>query len=396
MPKPFYFYDSEIGCYNYSIFHPMKPQRVQMTHELVKSYNLTEHLDLKFLEEMTTLPKIDFTKFHSDEYVEFLKKITVDELPNFYEETCFFNIDEQDCPVFDNIYDYCTSYTTGTILAAEHIMNSTSRKAINWSGGLHHAKKCEASGFCYINDCVLGILDLLTKYDRVLYIDIDVHHGDGVEEAFYCTDRVMTVSFHKYGDFFPGTGALTDVGAEKGKYYSVNVPLKEGIDDITFEELFKKVMDNVLDKFRPGAIMLQCGADSISGDRLGCFNLSVKGHGKAVEYIKSKNIPTIYLGGGGYTLRNVPRCWAYETSILVDNPVENNIPMNCYSEYFYPEYLLHIPTTNMENLNDELYIQNILSTIDAHLKNVVQSYSSFSIDENYEIPKLELFNYYNE
>jgi histone deacetylase 1/2 len=80
--------------------------------------------------------------------------------------------------------------------------------AINWAGGLHHAKKSEASGFCYVNDIVLGILELLRYYPRVLYIDIDVHHGDGVEEAFYTTDRVMTVSFHKYGEFFPGTGEL--------------------------------------------------------------------------------------------------------------------------------------------------------------------------------------------
>lgn len=88
--------------------------------------------------------------------------------------------------------------------------------AINWAGGLHHAKKAEASGFCYVNDIVLGILELLRYYARVLYIDIDVHHGDGVEEAFYTTDRVMTVSFHKYGEFFPGTGELKVIGKERG------------------------------------------------------------------------------------------------------------------------------------------------------------------------------------
>ena len=93
------------------------------------------------------------------------------------------------------------------------------------AGGLHHAKKSEASGFCYINDIVLAILELLKYHARVLYIDIDIHHGDGVEEAFYTTNRVMTVSFHKFGDFFPGTGDIKDDGAEKGKRYSINVPL---------------------------------------------------------------------------------------------------------------------------------------------------------------------------
>jgi histone deacetylase 1/2 len=113
--------------------------------------------------------------------------------------------------------------------------------AINWAGGLHHAKKSEASGFCYVNDIVLGILELLRYYARVLYIDIDVHHGDGVEEAFYTTDRVMTVSFHKYGEFFPGTGELKDVGVQKGKYYSVNVPLRDGIDDESYRTTFEPV-----------------------------------------------------------------------------------------------------------------------------------------------------------
>ena len=180
--------------------------------------------------------------------------------------------------------------------------------AINWSGGLHHAKKSEASGFCYINDIVLAILELLKYHPRVLYIDIDIHHGDGVEEAFYTTDRVMTVSFHKFGDFFPGTGDLKDDGAERGKYYSVNVPLQDGIDDRSYVALFKAVISKVMEVYRPTAIVLQCGADSLTGDRLGCFNLTVKGHGECVRYVKSFGVPLLVVGGGGYNIRNVSRC----------------------------------------------------------------------------------------
>ena len=113
--------------------------------------------------------------------------------------------------------------------------------AINWGGGLHHAKKAEASGFCYVNDIVLAILDLLRVFARVLYIDVDVHHGDGVEEAFFTSDRVMTASFHKFGEFFPGTGDTVDIGYGRGKYYSVNVPLKEGIDDESYKSIFRPV-----------------------------------------------------------------------------------------------------------------------------------------------------------
>ena len=153
---------------------------------------------------------------------------------------------------------------------------------------------------------------LFSVLQRVLYVDIDIHHGDGVEEAFYTTDRVMTVSFHKFGDYFPGTGDIRDIGFGKGKYYSLNVPLDDGIDDESYHCLFKPIIGKVMEVFRPGAVVLQCGADSLSGDRLGCFNLSIKGHAECVRFMRSFNVPLLLLGGGGYTIRNVARCWCYE------------------------------------------------------------------------------------
>lgn len=125
--------------------------------------------------------------------------------------------------------------------AAERIASGAADITINWAGGLHHAKKREASGFCYINDINLAILELLRTYPRVLYIDVDCHHGDGVEEAFYTTDRVMTCSFHKFGEYFPGTGTQDDRGRGKGKGYAVNVPLKDGITDEAFKGVFEPV-----------------------------------------------------------------------------------------------------------------------------------------------------------
>lgn len=231
--------------------------------------------------------------------------------------------------------------------------------AINWAGGLHHAKKSEASGFCYVNDCVLAILELLKKHQRVLYIDIDIHHGDGVEEAFYTTNRVMTCSFHKFGEYFPGTGDVKDKGYDLGTNYAINVPLHDGMDDESYQMVFRPVIAKIMEKFQPGAIVLQCGADSLSGDRLGCFKLSIKGHADCVDYVKSFNIPTLVLGGGGYTLRNVPRCWAYETSVLLDTPIKDSLPYNDYFEYYGPEYKLHLPVSNMENLNTPKYLEDI-------------------------------------
>jgi histone deacetylase 1/2 len=174
-------------------------------------------------------------------------------------------------------------------------------------------------------------------------VDIDIHHGDGVEEAFYTTDRVMTVSFHKFGDYFPGTGDIRDVGHSKGKYYSLNVPLDDGIDDESYQSLFKPIMGKVMEVFNPGAVVLQCGADSLSGDRLGCFNLSIRGHAECVRFMRSFNVPLLLLGGGGYTIRNVARCWCYEVcffffcvnSYRVISFLEENTFCNAFSFVYY-------------------------------------------------------------
>jgi histone deacetylase 1/2 len=137
--------------------------------------------------------------------------------------------------------DHCSTPLTPLLAAAKRIASGAADISINWAGGLHHAKKREASGFCYINDIVLGILELLRTYPRVLYIDIDCHHGDGVEEAFYTTDRVMTVSFHKFGEYFPGTGTQEDRGRGKGTGYAINVPLKDGLNDDSFKSIYEPV-----------------------------------------------------------------------------------------------------------------------------------------------------------
>ena len=240
--------------------------------------------------------------------------------------------------------------------------------ALNWAGGLHHAKKSEASGFCYVNDIVLGIIELLRYYNRVLYIDIDVHHGDGVEEAFYTTDRVMTCSFHKYGEYFPGTGELRDVGVGKGKLYSVNFPLRDGITDETYASVFEPTIQAIMDFYRPGAVVLQCGSDSLAGDRLGCFNLSMRGHASCVAFVKKFGLPTLVLGGGGYTMRNVSRTWTYETGLLVGMEPSADIPYNDYYEYFGPDYKLDVRPNNMENMNSREYLDKILTQIRENLR----------------------------
>ena len=344
----------------------MKPHRIRLAHHLVENYGLYRKMEI-FRPQLVSDRQMAL--FHTDDYVDFLSRVTPDNQTNYIRELTRYNLDV-DCPVFDGLFKYCQTYCGGSIGGAYRLNHGLSDISINWAGGLHHAKKSEASGFCYVNDIVLGILELLKYHPRVLYIDIDVHHGDGVEEAFYTTDRVMTVSFHKYGDFFPGTGALEDTGIDAGKNHSINVPLRPGIDDETFSRIFRSVMDKVMESYRPTAIVLQCGADSLTGDRIGCFNLTTKGHGSAVEHMRSFGLPMMVLGGGGYTVRNVSRCWAYETALCVGTGLPDAIPFNEYFEYYAPDYQLHLTPSNMENLNSKCDVEATLSHVFSVLKEI--------------------------
>ncbi|KAJ2491319.1 hypothetical protein IWW37_002401 [Coemansia sp. RSA 2050] len=361
-----YYYDEEVGNYNYGYNHPMKPFRMRMAHSLVAAYGLDKKMNVI---RPTRASSLQMTRFHSDDYVDFLSRITPELVEQEPERTSVY-LTVEDCPAFDGVFEFSSISAGGSIAGAKRINHGDSDIVINWAGGLHHAKKGAASGFCYINDIVLAILELLRYHQRVMYLDIDVHHGDGVEEAFYTTDRVMSVSFHKYGDFFPGTGHLEDIGVAKGKGYAVNVPLRDGIDDESYRSIFQPVMRMVMERFRPGAIVMQCGTDSLSGDRIGCFNLSMKGHAACVEFMKSFNVPLFCLGGGGYTIRNVARTWAYETSVLLGEELDPVLPYNDYYDFYGPEFRLEVPASNMENTNSREYLEKIMACIGDQLRDI--------------------------
>jgi histone deacetylase 1/2 len=179
----------------------------------------------------------------------------------------------------------------------------------------------------------------------------------------------MTVSFHKYGDFFPGTGALGDVGTAGGSGYSVNVPLQEGMDDESYRFVFEPIMAKVMEVFQPGAIVVCGGADSLSGDRLGCFNLSLDGHASAIDFLARFRIPMLVLGGGGYTMRNVARCWAYETGKLLGLDLPDELPEGALDEYDYyvDTHRLRIAVSNMRNANTREGLAAITRTVLANL-----------------------------
>ncbi|QSZ30998.1 hypothetical protein DSL72_000559 [Monilinia vaccinii-corymbosi] len=359
--------------------HPMKPWRLTLAKGLIMAYGMHAAMDT-FASRRATQEELE--EFHTHEYLEYLKTAKVG-LPD-EDDNKPYNLGSYDCPVFDGLFNYCSIYSGASIDAARKLCNEESNIAINWSGGLHHAKKSEASGFCYVNDIVLAILQMLRRFPRVLYIDIDVHHGDGVEEAFWSSGRVMTVSFHKFDpiNFFPGTGGLDETGPKSesnpGAHHAVNVPLNDGIDDDQYLRVFKQVISKCNEKFRPSAIVLQCGADSLAGDRIGTFNVLVQGHGACVEYIKSLNLPLMLVGGGGYTPRNVARAWTNETSIAIGANLNEELPLHTpYRSHFrdqslYPdltELLAAKGQTGIKrNHNTEKKINDIVSSIHEQLR----------------------------
>ncbi|KAI8854345.1 hypothetical protein BC829DRAFT_373163 [Chytridium lagenaria] len=367
--KVSYFYNETSAKFHYGEGHFMKPARLGLAHDLIVSYGLHKRMEMYVPRRAT---EEEMTEFHAEDYIEFLKRVTPDNVTTFAKFLQRFNIGVEDCPVFEGMFDYCRLYTGASIEGARKLCCG-SDIAINWAGGLHHAKKFEASGFCYVNDIVIGILQLLRIYPRVVYVDIDVHHGDGVQEAFYQSDRVMTVSFHRYdGAFFPGTGALDETGHKNGKNHAINVPLQLHIDDTSYAYIFESVMTNVMEVFRPSAIVLQCGADSLAGDRLGTFNLSIKGHGACVGFMKKFNVPMLVLGGGGYTIRNVARAWTYETAVCCDTVLPDALPPNAYISHFAPDFSLHpeLVSRTAVNENSRHYLDQIRVRIAEQLRNI--------------------------
>lgn len=360
--KVSYHFNEDAAPYHFGTTHPMKPFRLMLTDHLVLSYGLHEKMDW-YKPRPATQSEIE--EFHNSDYVDFLQRVTPKTLSKFPNVDQKFNIGI-DCPIFDGLYRYASICAGGSLDASRKLVNNQSDIAINWTGGLHHAKKFQASGFCYINDIVLGILNLLRTYARVLYIDVDVHHGDGVQEAFYFSDRVMTLSFHKYdGEYFPGTGSIDEIGAEEGKHYALNVPLRDGINDVQYTSLFRSVLDQTMTKFRPEAVVLQCGADSLGGDRLGGFNLNIRAHAECVRFTKSFNIPMMVVGGGGYTPRNVSRLWAYETAVCLNTEMDPELPKDLpfYSQFAPDHSLFPKLDGRIENQNTREYLENVHSNI---------------------------------
>jgi len=311
--KAVFVYSSELEKYRYPLEHPFNTVRAKKVREIVNSMGL---LSGSGTSEVAPVPaeRIVLKKFHSARYLHVLKTAS---RGRWNAEALDMGIGTQDCPVFEGLYEYTVLATGGTLVAADLILSGSDDIAFNPSGGFHHAWPERAAGFCYINDVALACIVLAEQGKRVLYLDVDVHHGDGVAYAFYDRSDVMTISFHQNPrTLFPGTGFEDEIGKGKGKGYCVNVPLPIGTYDQAYIKAFETIALPLITAYNPDVVVFELGADALAGDPLAHLHLTNNVYAEIISHLLSFDKPILATGGGGYNVDNTVRAWALAWSIF--------------------------------------------------------------------------------
>jgi len=333
-----------------------------MTLCLIQSYGLTGRMKTISCSPAT---QDELESFHSKEYLEYCQQASEAEDQEKFELEAEegSSVMSYDCPLVPDVSRLMSWLAGASVAAARAIAEGHVKRAINWGGGWHHSQRDNASGFCYVNDIVLAIHALRKKFERILYIDLDVHHGDGVENAFSFTNKVFTFSIHNgEAGFFPGTGRSHDVGQGRGKYHCLNVPLMEGVTDQLYSRVFLSLFPEILRRFRPDCVVVQCGADSLAHDPLGGFNLTLEGTGPCVRAVVDSGLPALFLGGGGYhSGANSAKYWTYLTSVILGVKLHDDIPeTDRFFEAYGPSFELSIGKGRRPNRNSDAYIRDTI------------------------------------
>jgi acetoin utilization protein AcuC len=306
--------------------HPLNPVRLDLTIRLARELGL---LDAVRVVPPVPADESQLLTIHDADYLRAVRRASDD--PTFEG----YGLGTTDDPVFPGMYDASALVAGGSALAAELVSDGNMQHAVNIAGGLHHAMRDHASGFCIFNDVVLGTRTLLASgVARIAYVDVDVHHGDGVQAAFYDDPRVLTISLHQDPrTLFPGTGLPSEIGVGAAEGTSINVALPPGTDDSGWLRAFRAVVPGAVRAFRPDVLVTQCGCDTHHDDPLANLELTVDGQRAAIAelHMLAHDVAGgrwLAFGGGGYGLvRCVPRTWTHliaETSgqrVSLDTPI---------------------------------------------------------------------------
>ncbi len=267
--------------------------------------------------------KLQLKKFHTARYLNALKNAAKG---NWDPQALAMGIGSPDCPVFEHMYDYSALACGATLKGASLILSGEADVAFNPSGGLHHAGPEKAAGFCYMNDVALGCTELTENDKKILYIDVDVHHGDGVQSAFYDRSDVMTISMHQSGrTLFPGTGFADEIGTGEGKGYCINIPVPPGTYDHAYMKAFQSIALPLIQFYKPDIFVFELGADGLAGDPLAHLQLTNNTYADIIYHLRSFEKPILVTGGGGYNISNTVRAWALAWSVLSGSEAEENM-----------------------------------------------------------------------
>jgi acetoin utilization protein AcuC len=304
--------------------HPLRPVRLRYTYELLKAFGAFNDITSLLVEPRFATEK-ELLTTHTPEYVDAVKRYS--DGGSTSDGALYGFAFQGDNPVFPGMYEAALLSTGASVQAAEMVADGTVRAAFNPSGGLHHAMAGYASGFCVFNDPAVAINMLRRRGLRVAYVDIDAHHGDGVQTAFYADDDVMTISLHESGQYlFPGTGGVNEMGMGRGRGYSVNVPLFPYTDDDVFMEAFDAVVPPLIEAFKPDVLATQLGIDTYMTDPLTHLALSTTGYLALVRRFGDMGYPWLAFGGGGYDVDAVARGWALAYGAMLDRQWPNEVP----------------------------------------------------------------------
>jgi acetoin utilization protein AcuC len=324
--EPAVVWDRALLGYDLGGDHPFNPVRLELTIRLATELGVLDGVSLLVPEPAS---ETELGRVHAEEYLEAVKQAPLAGWDVGH------GLGTTDNPVFSDMHDASALVVGSTLLAAREIAQGRARRAVNIAGGLHHAMPDHAAGFCVYNDCAVAISWLLDHgFDRIAYVDTDVHHGDGVQAAFYNDPRVLTISLHQHPfTLWPGTGYSGETGGPGAEGTAVNIPLPPRTGDAGWLRAFHAVVPSLLSGFRPQILVTQCGVDSHEEDPLADLSLSVDGHRRiyaALRELAADHADGRWLavGGGGYQLiRVVPRSWTHLLATVLDRDIKPATPL---------------------------------------------------------------------
>jgi len=311
--KAAFIYSPELEKYRYPREHPFNTVRAKRVRETVNAMGWLSGNDIR---EVAPKPaeRMVLKKLHTARYLHALHAAS---RGRWTPEALEMGIGTEDCPIFKGLYEYTTLATGATLVGADLILSGQADTAFNPSGGYHHAHPEQAGGFCYINDVALACIVLAEHEKRVFYLDVDVHAGDGVADAFYDRSDVMTMSFHQNPKtLFPGTGFEDEIGTGPGTGYCVNVPLPVGTYDEAYIKAFKAIALPLIAAYDPDVFVFELGADALAGDPLAHLQLTNTTYVEIINYLLGFDKPILATGGGGYHVQNTVRAWSLAWSVL--------------------------------------------------------------------------------